>query len=153
MESQKLKIYLDNCCYNRPYDNQEFIAIRHEAEAKIYIQKLVINNEIDLVSSYILVYENNRNNLESKKNAIEKFFVDYSSVYVSNNKKDEVEKIALLYEKAGIKHLDALHMACATIADCDYFITTDKRILKYNGDDLKVINPKDFISLVGGQDD
>ena len=150
MDNNKLKVYLDNCCYNRPYDNQEFLVIRHEAEAKILIQNHIKNKDIYLVSSYILVYENNRNTFESKKKAIEEFFIDNSSVYVSNNKSGEVENIALTIEKTGIKHLDALHMACAIIANCDYFITTDKRILKYKNSDLKVINPRDFIVLMGG---
>lgn len=150
MDNKKLKVYLDNCCYNRPYDNQEFIVIRHEAEAKILIQNHIKNKDINLVSSYVLVYENNRNTFEAKKKVIEEFFIDNSSVYVSNNRKDDVENIALSIEKTGIKHLDALHMACAIIANCDYFITTDKRVLKYKNSDLKVINPRDFIVLIGG---
>jgi hypothetical protein len=30
-----LKIYLDNCCYNRPFDNQLQMKIRLETEAKL----------------------------------------------------------------------------------------------------------------------
>ena len=30
----KTRIYLDNCCFNRPYDDLESITIRFEAEAK-----------------------------------------------------------------------------------------------------------------------
>jgi hypothetical protein len=39
---KKYKIYLDNCCYNRPFDNQEQRDIFDETMAKIYIQELVI---------------------------------------------------------------------------------------------------------------
>jgi len=33
------KVYLDNCCFNRPYDEQANISIRLETEAKLYIQE------------------------------------------------------------------------------------------------------------------
>ena len=37
---QKIRVYLDNCAYNRPYDNQNDINIRLESEAKLFIQVL-----------------------------------------------------------------------------------------------------------------
>ena len=36
-----MRIYLDNCCFNRPYDNQAQIRISLEAQAKLYIQNLI----------------------------------------------------------------------------------------------------------------
>jgi predicted nucleic acid-binding protein len=33
--------------------------------------------------------------------------------------------------KTGIKAFDAAHIACAILTDCDFFISTDKRLLKY----------------------
>ncbi len=56
-----MKIYLDNCCYNRPYDDQTQIRISLETQAKLYIQDLVKNKKLDLVTSYILWYENSEN--------------------------------------------------------------------------------------------
>lgn len=41
----KTRIYLDNCCYNRPYDDQSFKAISLEAEAKLYIQDNIKERE------------------------------------------------------------------------------------------------------------
>jgi hypothetical protein len=32
------RIYLDNCCFNRPYDDQTILRNYLEAEAKTYIQ-------------------------------------------------------------------------------------------------------------------
>ena len=43
-----LKIYLDNCCYNRPYDDQSQIRISLETQAKLYIQNLVKDKQIEL---------------------------------------------------------------------------------------------------------
>ena len=53
---RKIKIYLDNCCYNRPYDDQIQPKIIIETLAKLHIQKLVLDKKLDLVWSYILRY-------------------------------------------------------------------------------------------------
>ena len=36
MEDGYLKVYLDNCCYNRPYDDQSQLRISLETQAKLY---------------------------------------------------------------------------------------------------------------------
>ena len=47
--------------------------------------------------------------------------------------------------KQGIKYKDACHVASAVCAGCDYFLTTDKRLLKYKTDQIKMRNPVDFV--------
>ena len=59
-----MKIYLDNCCFNRPYDDQAQIRISLETQAKLYIQELVKNKKLDLVTSYVLWYENGQNPIQ-----------------------------------------------------------------------------------------
>lgn len=36
-----MKIYMDNCCYNRPYDDQTQIRIPLGTEAKLHTQDMV----------------------------------------------------------------------------------------------------------------
>jgi hypothetical protein len=48
---RKTKIYLDNCCFNRPYDDQIQPKVILETLAKLYIQERVLKQEIDLVWS------------------------------------------------------------------------------------------------------
>ena len=36
-----MRVYLDNCCYNRPYDPQEELAVVLETFAKLQIQALM----------------------------------------------------------------------------------------------------------------
>ena len=36
-----MKVYLNNCCYNRPYDDQTQIRIHLETEAKLHIQDVI----------------------------------------------------------------------------------------------------------------
>lgn len=69
----KMRIYLDNCAFNRPFDDQSQIRIRLESEAKLYIQDKIGQQEIELVWSYILDLENEQNPFEERKRAIEKW--------------------------------------------------------------------------------
>ena len=48
--------------------------------------------------------------------------------------------------KTGIKRLDAYHISCATYSKCDYLITVDDRMLKYQSDYVNLINPIGFIT-------
>ena len=48
-----LKLYLDNCCFNRPYDDQSQSKIKIETDAKLFIQEKIIKKEVDLVWSFI----------------------------------------------------------------------------------------------------
>ena len=52
-----MRIYLDNCCYNRPYDDQTQLRISLETQAKLYTQNLIRTGMLELVSSYVLRYE------------------------------------------------------------------------------------------------
>ena len=66
---------------------------------------------------------------------------------------EEILSKAEEYQKNGLKSLDSLHVACAVYAKCDVFITTDKGILKKKIDDIKVLNPIDFMREVINYDD
>jgi hypothetical protein len=61
-------LYLDNCCFNRPFDNQKQIRIRIETEAKLYIQENIVLGQFKLAWSYMLDYENNANPYSERKN-------------------------------------------------------------------------------------
>ena len=65
-----LKIYLDVCSYNRPYDDQSQMKIRLETEAKLYIQSAVKEGKYLLVWSYMLDFENEKNTYEDRKTAV-----------------------------------------------------------------------------------
>lgn len=140
-----MKIYMDNCCYNRPYDDQTYIRIHLETEAKLHIQQVVRNGEIDLVTSYMLEYENGKNRFSHKKQAIADFMNANESYYVGINKETEAKMIAGHIMETGIKSADALHVACAILAGCDYFITTDDRLLKLQIEEIQVVTPGELI--------
>ena len=74
MGDKKLKIYLDNCCYNRPFDEVRNVEIDMEIMAKLNIQHMVQQGKIELVWSYALTYENSLNPKIINKENI--FFVE-----------------------------------------------------------------------------
>ncbi|MDR1703348.1 MAG: hypothetical protein LBS19_01510 [Clostridiales bacterium] len=49
-----MRIYLDNCCYNRPFDEQTSVTIRLETDAKLQIQEMIRCGELELCWSFIL---------------------------------------------------------------------------------------------------
>jgi hypothetical protein len=62
-----MNVYLDNCAYNRPFDNQREIIIHIETEAKLVIQQMIKNNELELIWSDVLDFENNDNPFEERR--------------------------------------------------------------------------------------
>ena len=114
-----MKIYLDNCCYNRPYDDQSQIRISLETQAKLYIQNLVKDKQIELVTSYILEYENGKNKFGKRKQVIAEFMETNESYYVGIERDSDVAKIAEPIMQTGVKEKDAFHVACAILAKCD----------------------------------
>ena len=51
--------------------------------------------------------------------------------------------------KTGVKEKDAAHIACALLAGCEYFITTDDRLLKYENDRIGIVTPVEFLRKIG----
>ena len=149
MTEKILRIYFDNCCYNRPYDDQSQIRISLEAQAKIFIQNAVRYGKIELATSYILAYENNKNPHVDNRISISNFINDFTSVFIDIDQVDEVILMAAeIMQSSGLKEMDASHIACAIKVECDYFLTTDDRVLKYHSDKIKIMNPIEFLKVL-----
>jgi predicted nucleic acid-binding protein len=118
-----------------------------EATAKLYIQSLVKYGRFALVYSYMSVTEIADSIFEENKRQIMAYIENYATLFVGNNHRNDIERLAKDIMQTGIKNKDAIHLACAIFADCDYFITTDRRILKYKTDKLKIVNPIEFVSI------
>jgi predicted nucleic acid-binding protein len=143
-----LKVYLDNCVFNRPFDDQSQIRIKLETEAKFYIQTLIKQHQLVLVWSYIIDLENAYNPFIERRNAIESW---QTLAQVDISETENVLSTAHWVQTFGLKSKDALHIACAIEAAADYFITTDDLLIKKAGalDKIRVVNPLDFIDCIG----
>lgn len=140
-----MRVYLDNCCYNRPYDDQSQMRISLEAQAKLHIQDLIRDDELELAASYVLTYENSRNPYPYKRLAIARFLEDHTTIYVDESHSEEVAALARTWLAAGLHAPDAHHAACAILAGCDVLVTTDDRFLKRTSPRLTILDPIEFV--------
>lgn len=136
------KVYLDNCCFNRPYDDQSQPLIRLETEAKLIIQQKILKDNLDLIWSFILHYENNDNPYIDRKRQIVLWETKAKDIVVFEN---SILAKAKEIMSLNIKEKDALHLSCAIHANADYLITTDKKILNKVIGRISILNPIDFL--------
>jgi len=142
-----MKLYLDNCMFNQPFDDQSNIKILLESEAKLNIQENIRLGHYELVWSYILDYENAKNPFQERREQIGKW---KKYAHTDMEAEDDIIHLAKSLNQLGLKKFDALHIACAITAGADYFLTTDKGILIKAQviKDIQVKDPIDFIREV-----
>lgn len=144
-----MKIYIDTSVYNRRWDDQSQGRIELETKALYLILQLVFSAAVELVSSPILDYENNRNPSMKGRRWVEncsrlaKFQVAVDGGIIERGKE---------LEERGLKTMDALHVACAEAAECDYFLTCDDRLIRRYRGGIKVVNPANFILGLTGEE-
>ncbi len=141
-----MKIYLDTCSLQRPFDSKNQVRIILEAEAVLGILSYIESNKIELVNSDILKYE-----IENIPNSIRRnnsaSILELANSYIKVNSK--IQKRAEVLVSFGIISLDALHLASAEYSKADYFCTCDDKLFnKARKIDLniKVVTP---IELIG----
>lgn len=136
------KIYLDNCCFNRPFDDQSSLVIHLETEAKLHVQELIWRGELSLCWSFVLNYENGTKSFEEVRNRIAEWIkLACADCDLSNAISGKVGELM----KLGLRQMDASHVACAIHLGADCFLTTDKKVLNKLITEIKVMNPIDFI--------
>lgn len=138
-------IYLDNCCFNRPFDDQKQIRIHIETEAKLFIQEEIAAGNFRLAWSFMLDYENAANPFPERKEAIANW---QKRAVIDTGKTKVILDLANKLYANGIKAKDALHIASSVAMQCEYFITTDLYLIKkmINFEGIKVVSPVDFIN-------
>lgn len=139
-----MRVYLDNCMFNRPFDDQSHIRIRLEAEAKLYIQQQIRNGDLELVWSYLLDFENAQNPYQERQQAIHQW---QRLAIIDITETPNILANAKLFLAKGIKPKDALHVACAIEGKANYFLSTDDKLLKKLQDNslILALNPMDYI--------
>jgi predicted nucleic acid-binding protein len=137
-----MKVYLDNCCFNRPFDDQSGIVVNLETKSKLVIQGMIKNDKLELVWSEILDFENNDNPFEERKMKISEWkSLAVEDIEMSDAIFDDAKKLLAL----GLRQKDASHIACAISGKADYFVTTDRKILNKKIQGIELINPIDLV--------
>ena len=122
-----MKIYLDVCCLNRPFDDQTQDRIHLESEAVITILKHVETGDWTWINSSVVLFEINQTPNLDRKNRLLKL-CDKASDIVRLD--EEIYVISENLKKAGFRSYDALHLACAKKASVDILLSTDDKLIK-----------------------
>lgn len=122
-----MKVYLDMCSIQRPLDSREQIRVALEAEAILGILRMCQPGGLELVGSEVLLFEL-RNNPDPVRREYAEGVLKKATIFQPTT--DEVELRAGTLKAAGLKPIDALHLASAVEADADYFCTCDDRLMK-----------------------
>jgi predicted nucleic acid-binding protein len=143
-----MKIYMDNCCLNRPFDDQSNLRIHLEAEAIKTIIRLVEQQKWNLVSSKVLKFEISKIADESRRKEL-MLMESLAGEVVQINTQIGVR--ANEFERLGIQSFDALHLACSE-NNADILLTVDDRLIKkaqaINNLNISVRNPLIWLSEV-----
>jgi len=132
-----VKIYLDVCCLNRPFDDQSQERIRLESEAVITI--LGRSKTLTLLSSEIVDLEISKIPDEDRKQKVS-LLSSISEMNIVID--DEIITRAKELNKMGFKSFDALHIACAERGQADALLTTDDHLLKKATSQRKLLKVK-----------
>lgn len=138
-----MKLYLDVCCYCRPFDDQVQDRIHLESEAVLSILGHARDENWDLMGSDVIDIEIAKIPDDEKRLKVGILASMCRSNIVVD---DDIETRALELEKSGFKPFDALHVACAEKGSADVLLTTDDDLLSKaakNSDmlEIKIENP------------
>ncbi len=140
-----MKIYLDNCCYNRPFDDQTQERIHLESEAILTVLQRGQSGIYKIVGSDVLQLEIERMHDEVKKQRVKDLYkVSDMHIFYSEQIKERAREIR---KQSRIKTFDSLHIASAEVGEADVMLTTDDKLEKMSGKldlKIKVMNPLKF---------
>jgi len=147
--ANKMKIYMDSCCFNRPFDDLSQAKIRLEREAVLSIVGSCEVGIWDIFQSDVLEDEINRILNPFKKKMVSAL---YSSATINIELNNEIiSRAAELINTFGIEDFDALHLASAEYGEASILLTTDKkfinRALKSNTK-IRAVNPVAWLTEV-----
>lgn len=113
------------------------------------ILSLVETDQIDLVSSEVLLFEINRNSNQIRQEYGQEVILKAKSFVPISTK---IERRSRQFHKSGLQSLDAVHLASAEEAREDYFCTCDgdvlKKTKKIQGLKTKVVSPLELIEEI-----
>jgi len=133
-----VKIYLDVCCLNRPFDDQRQDRIRLESEAIVLILKRLRSGAWEWISSEAVSFEVAQTPDLERRHRVECLirYAHYSVLIEA-----PIVKRATEFEGMGFDAYDAIHLACAEHCNAKVFLTTDDKLLRFarmNSGQLKV---------------
>jgi len=148
-------IYLDSCCYGRPYDNPA-----HRSQEIVEAQIVAIEGAVEfckamgihIVGSPTVIGEIKRIKDIEKRQDVLDFYDRAANVFVDFNddiyaRAQEIREQAVVLERI-IRNRDSFHVALAEAAGAGFFLTVDDRLERAGAVlelKTKIINPINFL--------
>lgn len=153
MNKKRIEVYLDNCCYNRPFDDRSNIKNYLEREAVLLIYELAYAGEISIVGSEVLEKEISAMSNFEKRERVKLIYQELVSekLYLDS---EIVKRAKALSDEIKTTPADSLHLAIAS-EQVDVFLTTDIKLLRAGAKTklpFKVMNPIDFVMEVANNE-
>ena len=144
-----MKIYMDNCCFNRIFDDRTNPKIYLERNSVMIILELVEKGVFKLYGSQMLAYEINSTSDVVKREKLKMIYSLCSEdIFVDE---EVVERSVIIRQGSNIRTKDSIHLACCECAKLDVLLTVDRKF-KNNANRLpakiKVMEPTEWLMEV-----
>lgn len=122
-----MRLYLDVCCLNRPFDDQRQTRVHLEAEAVLAILSRVGSHGWRCLTSQALAFEIGRTPDPQRRRRVQTLLVSAAARETAILTDAALQTRANELVALGFRPLDALHIAGAERASADALLTTDDR--------------------------
>jgi hypothetical protein len=143
-------LYLDMCALQRPHDDPTQVRVQLEAVAVLGLLEFCRAGGAGLASSDALAYEAGRNPHPVRRSHAEAVLVGAAARQPLT---PAVEARADALVLAGLRPLDALHMASAEAVGADFLCTCDDQLLRRGrglaAAPLRVVSPVELTTELG----
>ena len=144
-----MKLYLHMCALKRPFDDQTQERIASETHAVLAIMGRIERGLDSMVWSTALTLENDADPDPEPRIEVAKYAARAAG---SPSLTPQVENRIREFTAAGLRPLDATHLAFAEAAVCDVLLTCDDRFAGRAGRTgclMRVLTPVEYCSEVG----
>jgi len=145
-----MKLYLDTCCYNRPYDDRTQEKIYIEGEAILTIINICKQNHGEIVGSAVLDLEINQIIDGEKREKVKYFYLQTITKKIDYTV-DILNQVKELSEQVNIRTFARFHLAFAENSGSGILLTTDKKFENLCSNlslNVKVMNPLKYLTEV-----
>jgi len=144
-----MRLYLDCCCYNRPFDDLTQNRIHDESDAILSILNRSQTNGSVILGSQVLKMEIQKISDLAKKAKVQMLYQQSSEEIPFT---DDIHSRAQRIQQASAIHsMDSLHIASAEAGHADVFLSTDDKLVRACQKldlHVRVMNPVSYLAEV-----
>ncbi|MCD8077567.1 MAG: PIN domain-containing protein [Lachnospiraceae bacterium] len=144
-----MRIYLDCCCYNRPFDDLTQERIKIESEIIMWVLEEGRSGNCEIIASAALSSEISRiTNFERQQGIMGLYQIPGEFVNLTEEIKRRAAEIRGV---SRIQTFDSYHIASAEAANADVLLSTDDKLVRMASRlqlKVEVMNPLQFLNKV-----